>query len=1180
MSNKDELSDQLNLTTKLAAQMERMSAVADQLEQSYSSQVDTVQKLATAFGQINTSGFIDGMNTMTKSMMDFQGKVNTVGKTSESAFKKMSKTVEDAGKAFKDKFPKSVGLAVGAISGFAQSIRDVLSAGKGIAGFIATFVGGIGSITMSILSIPLKIFEGLVDMASKGPQMTEFAQAVEDVRKQFGAFSGPGSKAVFDTFENFKGFQATGLSVYRVFGNWAEQLQAVLKLATALGPTFDLMINEFKESGGAIMGFQKGLGLSEEAMKGVSMRAITMGTKAVPMFIDMTKQTQALGKAFGLTAKVLARDVGEALKDVKHFGSMTVKELAESATYTHKLGLEFKDILGIVDAFDSFDTAAQNAAKLGQAFGIQVDAFKMMKEQDPAKRIDMVRKAMAKSGIDASKMDRQNIALLASTTGLSEEQTRQAFSLKNQGASMKDIQKQGDLAAKKTMTQEQAMAKLSDSIERMVKAGTLANSYWQNFVNGISAGLQYSKDFRDIMVGIRKGLWDVFHIGMQLGRALPTIFPGLKDILGGLADFFKPQKFANLFSGISKEVTKLLSGEDSISAFMEHLQSTFADFYDDQKPAGRRIIEGFKTAFKFLTGVVADGIGWMSDKLKAGIEYFTDLLTGKEKITGAAAKGPAGEALGFMSDIFGTIADALKSAWSKLKGPLSTLISKLWSMAKEEFWIQVKAHSDELETIGKYILGYIFAKTLAGAAMGMLADVVLKAATGVVTATAGGLLKAGENILTKMFSNAGSKMAADAVTKTVSDGLGSAASSAGAKTFTDTIAKQAAGGITSSMPDAAKSFSQSVKGAGIGTAIAGVAIAAISVWIASEGMKLMDKSNKTSLSIASEARAADQKAFMTVTDRATREQKEAALQNLQSQISATEKKTKDDLTYGMGFNTEDNLNALKGMKDTQKKIQDSMSKAAMTQTMDTSGANNPKPGEAPKPEDSNAQFFGALNLDEAKQKFDTLKTFSGQLQNFDLAGTIANIRKKFEGVDFTILSNPTSQATLMTAELTMNMLSNFASSLVTSLDSITKLPASLKKVTTVVKDNAFKPALDAVSNMVTAANTLNDALGNKSLNAINIKAKLENFANAVGLGGTASYTVNPSKEVAITVNMTVTMNVGEVERVMLERKGSIIRDRLNFATNTPDQKGNSEVSSTHGTTPNPESSPIKPIVGG
>jgi hypothetical protein len=116
-----------------------------------------------------------------------------------------------------------------------------------------------------------------------------------------------------------------------------------------------------------------------------------------------------------------------------------------------------------------------------------------------------------------------------------------------------------------------------------------------------------------------------------------------------------------------------------------------------------------------------------------------------------------------------------------------------------------------------------------------------------------------------------------------------------------------------------------------------------------------------------------------------------------------------------------------------------------------------------------------------------------------------------------------------------------------TFDALSTLPSTIKSATAALKGDALKPAIEAVNSVVKLANQLDQALSDGNLNKVDIKARLANVANAVGLGEKSSYTVT-NKPVNITVNLTVTMNAEDLEKAMIMRASSVIRDRLNFAT--------------------------------
>ena len=62
--------------------------------------------------------------------------------------------------------------------------------------------------------------------------------------------------------------------------------------------------------------------------------------------------------------------------------------------------------MGVVDRFDNFEDAARGAAQLTQAFGLQLDALELMKAQDPAERVEMLRKSFSSAGRSIENADK------------------------------------------------------------------------------------------------------------------------------------------------------------------------------------------------------------------------------------------------------------------------------------------------------------------------------------------------------------------------------------------------------------------------------------------------------------------------------------------------------------------------------------------------------------------------------------------------------------------------------------------------------------------------------------------------------------------------------------------------------------------------------------------------------
>lgn len=737
MASNDDLSMQLKLTQQLQAAVEKMAASADKLNASYTAQLDTMQKLGSVFKQIDTTPVAKGVEGMNKSMKEVLTNANNVEKTFSTAFRNMGKRVTELGNKLVKDFPKSSAIAAGGLMGLYQGFKNVMGLSKGVLGFVGGLAESFFEVGASIISIPLKIFTGLVNMANSASMgMNELLVAIEKVRENFGDLKGPASGAIIETTKSLKGFKDTGLSAFRIFGTLAERMEYIMKTAIAMGPTFSVLEQEFRDNGGAILAYQKGLGIADDQMKGLAQRAITMGKPFSKVLLEITKQTLELGKAFGLDQKLIGKDMAKAAMDVKHFGQMTVKEIGVAAVYARKLGVELDKIVGTLDAFETFDSAAENAAKLGQSFGITVDAFKMMEAQSPAEQIEMLRKQFKDGGVDASTFNRQQLKLLATTTGLDEATTKQVFSQKNQGVSLDAIKKKSEAAEKKTMSQAEAMSKLADSIERMVKSGSVGpGGFFDHFIQGMLDGIMSTKEFRGIILNIQQGLRQVYFEGLRLGKVMVDLFPGLKQFLGGIQEFFQPGKFKKLASDVTdtfiqwmKDLTSN-NGKASFSHLMDTLQEKFFNFFSSEEPAGKNMISGFKTVMKTISKVLAEGIKWAADKVKDGVIWIVDLLSGKKSLSAVGAAGSNG--LGFLGEVLGPIVEALKYAWKAIAPVLWTLLKQLGKTVFDFFM------SDEmrqpLKTAGVVLAAALFGPAFGQAVIGAITAHVAKSAIAAFT---------------------------------------------------------------------------------------------------------------------------------------------------------------------------------------------------------------------------------------------------------------------------------------------------------------------------------------------------------------------------------------------------------------------------------------------------------------
>lgn len=772
--------DQVDIATKLAALMDRMAVSSAKIDAAYATQVESMKQLATTMGQVDVKNVIGEIGKINKDLKQMAESLSKAKNVNQQTFEEMAKKAGDAGTSVTSlsgrikestkliegmnktpldklhealsepggaagilnkqlgklgitvskKFPDGMMIASAAASGFAQGIENVIAVGKASLGMLEGLTSALFNIGGAILAIPFKMFKGLIDIANNaGAGSTELAQAIENLRKEFGALGTGSPKVIMDMSVQLKGFSDTGLSAYRIFGNLAHRLEEFLKLAQEMGPNFQNFADEFKENGGALLAWQKGLGLSGEMMRTMSERAKSLGTNMAKQLYEVQKQAQGLGKAFQIDSKLISRDMAKAFADVKHFAGATVKEIATASVYARKLGLELDKITGTLDAFDTFDSAAESAAKLSQSFGLNVDAFKLMEAQDPATQIDMLRKQFAAAGQDASSFNRQQMKLLASTTGLDEATARQVFSLKNQGASLDDIKKKSEGAEKKQMSQAEAMKALADSIERLVQAGGQGSGgYFERFFRGFLGGIQASKEFRDTIMNIRRGLQLVEMAGVKAGKLFAQLTP-IEEFLGGLAEFFKPGKFSKLFNAFGEEIVAFFEdathGEHSFPKLMENIQKHFFDFFNDQTPAGQKTIKGFRKIFKIIINVIADGIRWASTKIAEVLKSITKLIL-DPKSAKDAVKEAGGDGAAAAFEMIQPLIDSLRDSWNILKPAIFDLVKVVGEKLFEYFT------SDDFINLVKPALPYVFGI--------LFGPVIVRSLLGIMTSSVGSLI--------------------------------------------------------------------------------------------------------------------------------------------------------------------------------------------------------------------------------------------------------------------------------------------------------------------------------------------------------------------------------------------------------------------------------------------------------
>jgi|688.fasta_scaffold76400_1 hypothetical protein len=646
---------------------------------------------------------------------------------------------------------QGLGKIFKALTSFIGGAFDVI---KGIFSFVA-------DVAMGIFDFFKGIYEGLFEMAQEQRKYaTENRRAAEEIRENFGDISKGTGKAVLDFGKSLASASIAGLGAMQVFENAAEAIRFANEVASAAPAAFDKLQDQFKGQRGAnVVGFAKGLGISTEQLGKLMGVAISTGRTMEGLGTEMTKYSKGLSSRFGVDSKLISKSMTKAMLDVKHFANATVKEIGQAAVYAHKLGVELSDITGILDAFDTFDQAAENVSKLSQAFGVNIDTMELVSAKTPADALAKVKAALDAAGKSADQMNRQELKLLASTVGMDEATVRQTLSNKNQGTSLENIKEAGNSVEKQMMSTGQALKEVSQDIKQVVRElQTQSKGFFETFLDGFYEGVATSSDMRKVLGNLQQAIDAVFAAGRRLGAIFVETFPGVKKMLDALASFFNPSAVGGMFNGFTdvfgKFFKKLQSGTGDVRDLFSNLWKEITQYFTKQGPAGSEFLQGITEFWNAVKQIAATAITAIGDLLADAFTAIADAI--ENGVDTSGAKSAAGKLLAGAKKEFSPIGDAFMNAFVKIKEPMMRIIDqimtylgdKLKSFFSEYKWeiLAVTVGPQLVSLIGSAIATSLATQATASAISGALASsaapAAAAAAPGFISALGTGLMAA------------------------------------------------------------------------------------------------------------------------------------------------------------------------------------------------------------------------------------------------------------------------------------------------------------------------------------------------------------------------------------------------------------------------------------------------------
>ena len=534
-----------------------------------------------------------------------------------SVTKSLAAALRTAAKDTK-RFGKYAGLAAGALRGMAKATELAGKAGAFLKNSMIALTKAFISLNVELMLAPIKVTEALMKMSDEVTKaQIPIAQASEDLAKKFGSQA-----------DTLRDMAAGAGEVESKFGNMfafmsGQEFVAMGEMAEKMGSRFFALESQgLAPTAETALILNNILDMTTAGMEVLADMALTTGQSVDQMTMDILQQSAAIESATGITKKVISQDIGEIIADVGTFGNITVENAAVISGKLRSLGSDFKTLSKITDKFLNFDSAAQSAASLGQAFGIALNPMRMMQDaaNDPIKNLENLRKSMFAAGRDATKMNNAELRLLATQTGLTANEAKLLFAQKNRGKSVKELRKASEAQKTDAEKMQDAVNSLTKEFAKMVEVLTTGGIF-DNLTKGFGDFMKSKGDLAEFQrlneamyrTGFKLG--EVFQRMVDAGffdKIIETIMK-IEPLVNSLArpgGFFDMLMGGNL-SGASKEFGRVfkdvfgMSVRDGIDAALGALAGMAGEMVD----AAARALEEFFPAFE--AGLTGQGTGAM-----------------------------------------------------------------------------------------------------------------------------------------------------------------------------------------------------------------------------------------------------------------------------------------------------------------------------------------------------------------------------------------------------------------------------------------------------------------------------------------------------------------------------------------------------------------------------------------
>jgi len=351
---------------KQTQETERLTSELDKQAKSFEEVKNQAGQFADNLIQIGSGDILGGLKNVGKQVANIGGKIAKA--KFGPMFQKAASSMSSAGGA--------AASGAGGFSAMASSMAATVAAS-------GPLIVAVGAIAAALVALAVVVGIGV--------KITKLAVNVADMRREF-------EKTTGSSYE-FSLSIAASTEKTRLFGASVKDTLAASQSLSEAFTDFNRLAPEVGQQTAVNATLMTKLGMSAGDVA-KSYQNLNKSFNQTAAQSDRTmRELQALSQDIGIAPAKMASDFAGAGPQLAKFGSQGVQAFKDLAVASKVTGFEVSRLLSIVDKFDTFDGAAEQAGKLNAALGGNfVNAMELVTETDPVGRFNMIRDSILDAG--------------------------------------------------------------------------------------------------------------------------------------------------------------------------------------------------------------------------------------------------------------------------------------------------------------------------------------------------------------------------------------------------------------------------------------------------------------------------------------------------------------------------------------------------------------------------------------------------------------------------------------------------------------------------------------------------------------------------------------------------------------------------------------------------------------